>query len=202
MIRLVVAATTVLVLVSLAPSVVLAHAELVTSDPADKAELATPPTVVTLTFSEDLDPSKSLFKLLGPDGSTIGSGSVTGARVMTLGDLSLAPGSYLIEWTSASAQDGDIARGKLSFTVLAAASSAAPSAAPSTSASPGASASPSAAPSAAPATPTPQATPAPVASADTQPAASSGTDVLLPIVAGLIVVAGVGFFVLRRSRGA
>ena len=52
----------------------LGHAELDTADPADKAVLQTPPTTITLTFTEDLDPSKSSFKLLAPDGSTVGTG--------------------------------------------------------------------------------------------------------------------------------
>jgi hypothetical protein len=43
-------------------------------------------------------------------------------------------------------------------------------------------------------------TPAPSA-APTSPA-SSTSDVLLPIIIGLLLVAGVGAFVLRRSRGA
>jgi hypothetical protein len=174
--RTIAAAAVSLLLACVAAGSVLAHAELVGSDPADKATLEAPPTQVALTFSEDLDPAKSSFKLLGPDGSTIGTGAATATRLMTLDGLSLAPGAYLVEWTSASAADGDIDRGKITFTVATAPASASPTRNDVIS-------------------PEPSTTPAPASS-------SSGGDVLLPIVVALLVVAGIGAFVLRRSRGA
>ena len=134
---------------------------------------------------------------------------------MTLDGLTLAPGDYLIKWTSASAEDGDIARGQLTFTVAEAPASVEPTA--SASSGPEPSTEPTA--SAAAGTPTPtdaaslaptpvaSAAPSPVAptpapsAAPTEPA-SSTSDVLLPIVVGLLLVAGIGAFVLRRSRGA
>jgi methionine-rich copper-binding protein CopC len=174
----------------------LAHSELVSSDPADKATLATPPTTVTLTFSEDLDPAKSSFKLSGPSG-LVGTGAVAATpTIMTLEGLSLEPGDYEIQWTSA-ALDGDILRGTLTFTVTA------PTPAPATpTAEPSATPAPAASPTAAPSTETtPAPTPAP--SAAPEPASSTSTgDVLLPIVAALVIVAGVGAYVLRRSRRA
>ncbi len=179
-------ALALLILLAVAGSA-LAHSELVSSDPADKAVLATPPTTITLTFSEDLDPGKSSFKLVGPAG-TVGDGAVSAdPLVMTLEGLALDPGSYEIQWTSA-ALDGDILRGTLTFTVSAPAPTpVAPSAAPSAAAS----AEPSAAASA-----LPTSSPAPVPA---EPAASPG-DVVLPIVIALVLVAGVGVYVLRRSR--
>lgn len=166
---------------------VQAHAELVSSDPANKAVLATPPATITLTFSEDLDASKSSFKLLGPAG-TVGTGKVAGtATAMSLEGLSLAPGDYTIEWTS-MALDGDLLRGTLTFTVAASTPSGGPStAAPSTA--------PSAPPAASPATPSPS------PSADGAIQAASG-DATLPIIAALVIVGVVGLFVLRRSRRA
>ena len=96
---------------------VLGHAELVSSDPADKAVLDTPPTVITLTFDEGVV-GKSSFKLIGPGGDTIGTGGPAkdGDVTMTLDGLALAPGAYTIEWTSV-ADDGDVERGTLTFTV-------------------------------------------------------------------------------------
>ncbi len=166
---------------------VQAHAELVSSDPANKAVLATPPATITLTFSEDLDASKSSFKLLGPAGA-VGTGKVAGtATAMSLEGLSLAPGDYTIEWTS-MALDGDLLRGTLTFTVAASTPSGGPStAAPSTA--------PSAPPAASPATPSPS------PSADGAIQAASG-DATLPIIAALVIVGVVGLFVLRRSRRA
>lgn len=169
------------------------HAELDTADPADKAVLQTPPTTITMTFTEDLDPSKSSFKLLAPDGSTVGTGGATAIRTMSLDNLELAPGAYQIKWTSASADDGDIERGELTFTVAQPAASASVSPTQNDVASPSPSAS-------SPAAATPAATPAP--SAAPSAPASSTSDVLLPIIVGLILVGVVGAFVLRRSRGA
>ncbi len=181
----------------------LAHAELVTSDPADGAVLDTSPTTITLTFSENLDPAKSSFRLLGPDGATLGTGAATAAKAMTLEPPPLSDGAYTIKWTSASADDGDIERGQLTFTVQLAAASLPPSAPPTASTAPSPSAPASIAPTIAPPSTAPSVvapTPAPSA-APTAPA-SSTSDVLLPIVIGLLIVAGVGAFVLRRSRGA
>jgi methionine-rich copper-binding protein CopC len=162
----------------------LAHAELVSSTPEDRAVLETPPTTITLTFSEGLDAGKSSFKLVG-GGATIGTGKADadGATVMTLDGLALAPGAYEIQWTSA-ATDGHIDRGALTFTV----SQPAP-----------ATAGPVPAP-VSPSAPATGATPSPSGEGGI-PAASS-TDVLIPIVIALVAVAGVGAYVLRRSRGA
>ncbi len=185
---------------------VLAHADLVTSDPADKAVLAEPPTTVTLTFSEGLDASKSSFNLIGSDGTVLGTGKAgqDGATDMTLDGLALVPGAYGIKWTSV-AEDGHVERGTLSFSV------AEPTPAPATqepttsaSAAPTAAATPTpAAPTNA--APTPAASPAASAVAVTtgdQASAGSGSDVVLPLVVALILVAVVGAYVLRRSRAA
>ena len=97
------------------------------SDPADGAVLATPPTTVTLTFSEGLNASESHFGLVGPDGQ-VGTGTAAkdGDEAMTLGGLTLGPGAYTIKWTSVSL-DTDILRGTLTFTVSDAPSPAASS---------------------------------------------------------------------------
>ena len=182
----------------LAATPVLAHAELVSSDPADGAQLATPPATITLTFSEGVVAARSSFNLT-LNGQAIGTGKAAkdGDTTMTLDGLSLDPGAYVIQWTSL-AEDGDLQRGTVRFTVLTA------TPAPST-----ASAAPTATPlctdgcdGPSPAEATSAASPSPQASADTAPAASSGSDVLLPIVIGLLAVAAVGAFVLQRSRRA
>jgi len=178
-----------LVLVLVSPA--LAHADLESSDPADKAVVSTPPTIVTLRFSEDLDPGKSSFRLIGPSG-TIGTGKVAGDPTgMTLDGLTLLPGDYEIQWTSA-ALDGDILRGTLTFTV------AEPTPAPATpTPSPSLPDEPTAVPSAAPSV-----APTPVPSAAPADPASSSSDVLLPIIVALVAVAAIGAYVLRRSRRA
>jgi len=193
-----------LALVITAPA--FAHADLVTSSPKDKAVLETPPTKVTLTFSEGLDPGRSSFKLIGSDG-TVGTGKVTeaSAEVMALDGLTLAPGAYEVRWTAGS-PDGHIIRGKLTFTVTEPTPAPAtpaptpePTAAVTTEPSAAVTAAPTTAPGLGSATPAPA---TPVPGDDAMPAATSTTDMLIPIVVGLIVVAGIGALVLRRSRRA
>jgi hypothetical protein len=197
-----------------APAV--AHVDLVTSSPKDKAVLETPPTNVTLTFSEGLDAGKSSFRLISA-GTRVGIGRAAedGAKTMTLVGLALTPGAYEIKWTSA-ATDGHIARGTLTFTVAQPTSApATPTPVPATpepTAEPSATrtstpstahtaptSSPAIAPTEGPAT-AEAATPAPDDGAG--PATASTADALIPIVAGLVVVVGIGALVLRRSRRA
>ena len=168
--------------------------------PADGEVLTTPPTLVTLAFTEGLNASKSSFLLLRAGGEEIATGSASGdgETTMSATDLELEPGDYVIRWT-AVADVGDVERGLVSFSVdeQAPTRSASPTPAPTEAASESASASPSASPVS-----TPTATPAPSPSADTTPVASGGTDVLLPIVAALAIVGVVAYLVLRRGRTA
>ena len=85
-------------------SPVLGHAELVSSDPADKAVLDTPPTIVTLTFDEGARRPKSSFQADRAGRRHVGTGgrATDGDDTMTLDGLALTPGAYTIEWTSAS----------------------------------------------------------------------------------------------------
>ena len=109
-----------------------------------------------------------------------------------------------------AALHGHIERGTLGFTVTQptpppASSSPTPAASPEATASPVSGTATPAATTAptqpAAATPSPPAAP-PVAQPEPVAADASGTDVLLPIALGLVLVAGVGLFVLRRSRNA
>lgn len=187
---------TVLLLAFAAAAPVLGHAELDTSDPADGAVLDTPPTTITLTFTEGLDASKSSFRVV-LDGTDVATGKADedGSEVMQATNLDLAPGDYVIRWTS-SADDGHIERGRLTFTVTEPTPQpASPTPAATEAASVAASPTPSPAITGAP-------SPAPSASAETTPVSSSGSDILLPIVAALVIVGVVGYLVLRRGRTA
>ena len=105
---------------------------------------------------------------------------------MTLEPLPSSDGTYTIKWTSASADDGDIERGQLTFTVQLAAASLPPSEPPTASTAPSASAPASIAPSIAPPSAAPSVVaPTPAPSAAPAAPASSTSDVLLPIVIGL-----------------
>ncbi len=180
----------------LAAGPVLGHAELEQSMPEDGEVLATPPTLVTLAFTEGLDAGKSSFQLLRAGGDEIATGSASGDGETTMSaiDLTLGPGDYVIRWT-AVAEDGHVERGRLTFSVQEPTPPPSPTPAPTEASS-------ASAPPSATAVASPSATPAPSPSADTTPTASAGTDVLLPIIAALVIVGVVAYLVLRRGRTA
>jgi methionine-rich copper-binding protein CopC len=182
----------VLLVIGLAvPASVAAHAELESSRPADGASVpSTFEGPILMTFTEALaDGSKA--DLVAADGSVVASATVDGpAATMTITlAASLAPGTYEVQWVGV-ADDGHLERGTFSFTVEA------PVATPSATVEP---------------TPEPSTTPEPTFAASATPAPSAGPtpdasetagtgDVLLPIVAGLLVVAAGGAYLLTRRR--
>jgi len=180
----------------LIPSVALAHAELDTITPANGSTVDVAPTQIVATFTEELDPAKSSIVVLNAGGAQIATGGTVAAddkKKMTLALPALEAGTYQVRWTSTSAQDGDIDRGTTGFTY-------APAATPSPTPSAAASATPE---SSVAATPSPSVAPtvAPSPSADTTTPTSSTTDLLIPIVVAVILIAGLGYWLLRgRSR--
>jgi methionine-rich copper-binding protein CopC len=175
------------------PLSVSAHSELVSSAPAEGTTVPSPFTgPVVLTFSEHLaDGSKA--DLIGADGTTVETATVdASAPTMTFSlTAPLAPGTYQVKWTSI-ADDGDLLRGILTFTVAAAAASV-----PEPSTSPE--------PSTAPTNPPGAASTAAAATPAASPAADSGTggsDVILPIVIVLLGVVAGAFYLIRRRRPA
>jgi methionine-rich copper-binding protein CopC len=184
----------------LMPPTVAAHADLVSSDPAGGATVPSPfGGPIVMTFSEHLaDGSKA--DLVGPDGSTVATATVDAtAATMTISVSSvLAPGNYQARWTTI-ADDGHLLRGILRLTVAPAASEP-PSASPSPSS---AATNP---PSAAATVASAGASPAPATAAASPAAATdaggAGTEVILPIIIVLIVVAAGAFYLVRRNRPA
>lgn len=180
---------TVLVLV---PAGVLAHSELKIAVPADGSTVTGTPPEIVLTFTAALNPTKSSITLNGPDGTEIAKAGVDPVNntVMRLTPPPLAPGAFQVRWTSTST-DGDILRGVVHFTVIAA--------------TPSPTASPTAAASASP-PPTPSPSRPPSSSPSASPTGpgtttSSSSDVLLPILAALVVLAVLGGWLVRaRSR--
>jgi methionine-rich copper-binding protein CopC len=180
------------------PAVVTAHSELESSRPAEGASVPSPfDGPIVLRFDATLA-SGSKADLLGPDGTKVASATVDGpGATMTIPlEAALAAGSYEVKWVSV-ADDGDLRRGTLTFTVAAAQPTASPSSSPTPAATPSAAAfSPSAAPSIAgsPSAPGPEALP-------TGNASTSGGDVVLPMIVALIVVGGGAVYLLsRRNR--
>jgi methionine-rich copper-binding protein CopC len=193
-------ATAWLCLLAVAPATVLGHAELDTVTPADKSTVPAPSQIV-MTFTENLDASASNIRLVDSSGAVVAQGGTfdsANPKEMTLVLSDVAPGTYTIRWTSKSALDGDVARGTTTFTATAATPpppSASPSA--STSSEPStASAAPSFAASVAPSD-------SPLASSGGSATSSSSTDTLIPIVVAIVVLGGLGAWLLRRrSRQA
>lgn len=162
----------------------LAHAALVSSDPADGASLDAAPRQVTFTFSEAMsEPAYVVVRAADGTSVTQGAPRVENAVVVQALRADLAPGRYTMAYRAVSA-DGHPVSDQLSFTVAGSPSSTSSTSSPS---SPSSSSSPSSAP----------ATPAPVAqSADggtPWPAYASG--------AATLVVLGGGVVLLLRRRG-
>ncbi len=109
-----------LALAMIAPAVVLGHAELETSDPADGASVEGPfAGPIVITFSEDLE-AESSAELRDGAGRVASTAAIDGATISLTPDAALADGEYEVRWTAA-ADDGHIERGSFRFTVLPAA---------------------------------------------------------------------------------
>ena len=174
------------------PHLVAAHAELLRANPADGETVTSPVTAVTGRYSEDLK-SGSRLVIKDSSGATVATGEIdteNDRRMIARFDPALTDGSFTVESTSISAQDGDIERVSWTFTVAVPASpSPTPTEAPS--------ASPTAEPSP---TATPTASPSPTASPAPTDATSGAGDVLVPILAALAIVAIGAGLLLNRSR--
>lgn len=104
------------------PHRVSAHAVLVRSDPAANAKLPSSPKVVSIYFSEPLEPKFSNAKVVDPagvsqneDASRVDAGDATHLNV----DVKpLKPGFYSVLWTTVSKVDGHKLQGSYPFIVL------------------------------------------------------------------------------------
>jgi methionine-rich copper-binding protein CopC len=185
----------------LVPAIALAHAELDKATPADKSTVQGSPTEILMTFTEAVDPAKSSIKLVDASGAVVADGSTVSSgnpKLMRLAiSTVLAPATYTVRWTTSSAVDGDVARGTTTFTVAAAAS-VAPSETPAPSAP---AASSSAAASVAPPLDEPSVAASPSPSSPPTTPATSTNDAVIPIIVALIVLVGLGAWLLRsRAR--
>ena len=178
------------------PVTVSAHAQLDVPTPADGATVEGSPSEVSGTFTQEIKPDGSSLVLRDTNARVVARGGPDPDDVhrMVIADVpELTPGTYEVQWTTISAEDGELARGTWSFTVAVALKTPG-TPAPTATASASAAATPSATPPPT-ASPTPAATPAPTDQT------SSGTDVILPIIAALaIVLAAAGFLLSRRGR--
>lgn len=168
-----------------------AHAQLLSSSPANGAALPTAEEVV-LTFNESISPDFVQLAGTGPDGDIIEGDAVVDGPVLTQAIRATANGEYTLTYRVVSA-DGHPVSGEVTFTLTDTENDDAPdqdTGAIDTDATPTATASPSAtaAASAAP-TPDPVANPAPEGQDDGDDA---GFGLMLPLTLGIVLVVVVG----------
>jgi methionine-rich copper-binding protein CopC len=95
-----------------------AHAVLLESNPALKAQVAGPEVPIQLRFNVRIDANRSRLTLVRPDGSaqTLALTKPASANTLTSQAKSLSPGEYRLRWQVLAA-DGHLTRGEIPFTV-------------------------------------------------------------------------------------
>lgn len=103
-------------------TVASAHAEPASVSPGDGAVLTTPPRSVTITMTQEMarQGSANDIDVIGPAGTEVTSEAATilveDRRVLSVNlPASLAPGDYVVRWSTLSADDGDSASGETRF---------------------------------------------------------------------------------------
>ncbi|MEP7158180.1 MAG: copper resistance CopC family protein [Chloroflexota bacterium] len=152
------------------PALVLAHSDLVQSDPADGATLTTTPYTLTATFSQDIDLDASTLVVKNASGVEVAHGTVNpdDNKMMTAELPVLSDGVYTVRWTTVTPDDSGIENGTYTFRVAATNASATP------------------APSSGPIFP--------------PPSESGSNDLLIALVLAAIGIAAVVLFVFFRGR--
>ena len=104
------------------PALALAHAELVSSQPAAAASLDEPPAELVVTFDGELDPDGSSLVAIGPGGAEVAAGGVdlevAERNVLRAALRSDGQGEYVVSWVAASI-DGHVEEGSFAFEVMA-----------------------------------------------------------------------------------
>lgn len=111
-----------IVLIGLAASLsdaAQAHAEYIASDPPANGILAQPPTLITVTFSEAVQPGTPSIRVTNSSGQQMRSGpaevSTSDPRAITATLDRIGPGVYTVTWGVVSAVDGHFSAGSFSF---------------------------------------------------------------------------------------
>ncbi|GCE17866.1 copper resistance protein CopC [Dictyobacter kobayashii] len=99
-----------------------AHAILLRSDPGKDAVLSTPPSQVSMWFSEDLNPSFSTAEVVNASNTQVDAKdshvAANDPREMIVSlPNNLPAGVYVVVWRTQSADDGHVLRGSLRFSV-------------------------------------------------------------------------------------
>ena len=117
--RILVGAVLVFAAGLLAAPAARAHAELVSSDPADGAHLAAAPSQITLTFSEGVAVAQCAVQA---DGKSLPLHGQTGQPAVVVADLTgthAKAGELTLAWRSVSSDDGHVANGSVHYFVAA-----------------------------------------------------------------------------------
>jgi methionine-rich copper-binding protein CopC len=106
-----------LVIAAMVAPAVLAHAQLLSSDPANGANLATTD-AVSLTFNEDINPDFVQIVAEGPQGDVADGDPVVAGPVVTQPIAPTASGAHTVTYRVVSA-DGHPVSGSVTFTLTA-----------------------------------------------------------------------------------
>ena len=113
------------------PALALAHASLVTSDPANGSTITTPYTL-TATFAEETDPARSTLVVENSAGAQVATGAVNAddQTKMTAQLPALPDGVYTVRWTTVTPDDNGVERGTFTFNVGSVSATPVPTPAP------------------------------------------------------------------------
>ncbi|CAN5860497.1 hypothetical protein BH24CHL6_BH24CHL6_05370 [soil metagenome] len=196
--RLTLASVLACLLAASVAGLVMAHAALVESDPANGETVGTPATLTAL-FDEELERASSQIVVRNAAGQEVARGGVSDEDelVMVVELPQLPPGDYLARWTAVTPDDGGVTRGTINFAV----------AQPTATDPPAPTSTPAVATPAATAAPLPTDAPTPTASgplASPTPAPDEGaptaglTDVLLALLLAGAIIGGLALYLIRR----
>jgi len=101
-----------------------AHAGYDRSVPAADSSVPAAPAMIEIVFTQEIDASGTVIYVFGPDGAEVDQGDTTldlydpnRERVTVSLEPDLGPGTYRVEWTSLSAEDGESDSGSFEFQV-------------------------------------------------------------------------------------
>ncbi len=97
-----IAALLTTVSLALAPALASAHGRLESAEPAANASVDAAPSILRLTFNEDLEPSFSTIKVADANGAVVGNTKAkvdpSDKKVLTLVMPKLSAGTYSVQW--------------------------------------------------------------------------------------------------------
>jgi methionine-rich copper-binding protein CopC len=98
-----------------------AHADLASAHPPANGMVATAPTEVSITFTEDVEPKFSDIQVLDAEGKRVDEGAAHTApdndKLLSVGLKPLTAGTYKVIWHAMAADDAHKTRGDYTFTV-------------------------------------------------------------------------------------